>query len=168
MSQESPSLTLRGSLSAGGTHSDPATLTIMSDHLVLSAPVIRYKLKASQISAIEPISVKAVAIRHTIIQFPEDLRFYLSESNSSESLEQIDRLGFSPAASMEAIPNRNGFPLRIEILLFMLLVVHILGVVDRQIGWSTLQPGQMGRYSPLSTSLGFIFALLMALPDLVC
>jgi hypothetical protein len=143
-------------LSAGGTTTYPVTLTIAQNRIILRSLFCKYRFESSQVAGIEAISSNEVLIRHTLIEYPA-IRFSPSVS-AAEIVTQIRNYGFIPSAALEDVPEREGIPVRLSIILAMILPIVFLFFLDRQLGWVQVHSYQLGRYSPLGTSALFLLA----------
>lgn len=152
------SITFQGGLFAGGTHSRPATLTITSSRITLRSFLSQYKFEPHQVVAIEPTDSGAILIKHTLVEYPSEIRFSPSDA-ASEVSTQMRRCGFTPSAAVEDIPVREGIPVRLQVIIPMMLLVLFLLLADNLLGWVKLHPHQLGRYSPLGMSALFILSL---------
>ena len=159
MQQPNSVATFQGRLSAGGITSYPATLVVMPNRITLRSLFCKYDFEGAEVAGIEVINSNEILIRHTLIKYPS-IRFLPSVS-SDETVARIRNGCFIPSAALEDIPEREGIPVRLPVIIAMILPIVFLSFLDSQLGWVQIHPYQLGRYSPLGTSAWFVLTFLM-------
>ncbi len=163
MQQPNRSITVKGEISAGGSSSGEATLTIYPTQIILKSFIVEYRLEPQQVFSLNIANPNSVIITHTLIEYPVEICFSPLNASASEVVEQIRMINFIPSASAEDIPAREGIPVRLQSLIPMIVLVLSFMRIDNLLGWVKVQPQQLGQYSPLGMSCLFLICIIIRL-----
>jgi hypothetical protein len=123
----------------------------------------KYVFRPEQVISIEkyglvPFLGWGIQIKHAISDYPENIIFYCF-MNPEKILDELHSLGFIAKASSAQIKERSGFPIRWEVLAFIVVAWNVLFILDFGPNFLEKKEVKFGPFIFIATAGVFVFSL---------
>ena len=158
---QDPQVIFRGTGLISGSSCEPIVLMASEEELSLSLGFgLRFKLAPQDVIKIEPVQEKQLSILHSSTDCPRGITCCIEES-ATEVITRINEIGFIPLGMPNNSVAPDGFPVLVERLsIVILLLLIIASAIARQFPIMA-RPWFGGGYLSLGVIPFFLFVSLM-------